>query len=889
MFKSFLFQAHWVVGITAGVVLAFVGLTGGMLSFESEIQAWLNRNVRTVEVQAAARLSPPALLEAIGRRYPDKRVTAVTVSSSPDESARVTFALPQQRGDVAPQSPPGRGPRGEVRYVNPYDGTLIDGDGTRGQQFFRTTRSLHRWLVAGDFGSQELGRQLVGASTLLCVLLALSGLYLRWPRRRGSWRTWLTFDPSLKGRSFLWHLHAILGTWVLIGFLLMSLTGPYWSLEWYRNGLYALAGVDRPAPRGGSRPAEPQERPESTTRGPRGEAREREAAPSGSPNLEIAWTAFGAATAKDGYSTATVTLPQDARRPVEIRYMDADPAHDRAFNTLSVDALTGKVARHERYIDKDLGDKFMSSIFPLHSGSFFGLPGVLAYMIASLSMPVFAVTGWMMYLDRRRKKRAANAARRSLGQSSAARESLEDAEPVLVAYASQAGNGRQIAWQTAGALRAAGIEAIVCALEKIELHQLERTTRALFVISTFGAGEPPDDARVFAKRAMHSPSSLASLRFGLLALGDSHFENFCGFGVVFDQWLKDRGATELFPTIMVDNGDPAALARWQKQLTVFNAGIGNSLWNEPAFEDWRLVHRTVLNPGSVGGATFHIELDAPSAAALDWRAGDIAEVQPANPVPSVNSFLAGHALDGDVLVTTAGSSNALPLRDVLKYHELPTAPRGLTTEDIAKDLVPLPKREFSIASIPTDGRIHLVVRQSRREDGSLGLGSGWLTAHAALGESIRIRIRSNPGFHPPPVSTPLILIGNGTGIAGLRSHLKARAAAQSSPKSWLIFGERNAQHDFYYQDEIDAWKTADLLGRVDLAFSRDQSARVYVQHLLHDQAERLRAWIREGASILVCGSAKGMAPGVETALIEVLGGDSLSRLAAEGRYRRDVY
>ncbi len=104
--------------------------------------------------------------------------------------------------------------------------------------------------MAGEIGNQQVGKQLVGASTLLCVMLALSGLYLRWPRRITNWRSWLTFDPALKGRSFLWHLHAVIGTWVLVVFLLMSLTGLYWSYDWYRNGLYAMAGVERPAPRG---------------------------------------------------------------------------------------------------------------------------------------------------------------------------------------------------------------------------------------------------------------------------------------------------------------------------------------------------------------------------------------------------------------------------------------------------------------------------------------------------------------------------------------------------------------------------------------------------------------------------------------------------------------
>jgi sulfite reductase (NADPH) flavoprotein alpha-component len=132
------------------------------------------------------------------------------------------------------------------------------------------------------------------------------------------------------------------------------------------------------------------------------------------------------------------------------------------------------------------------------------------------------------------------------------------------------------------------------------------------------------------------------------------------------------------------------------------------------------------------------------------------------------------------------------------------------------------------------------------------------------------------------------LIGNGTGIAGLRSHLKARMQAGHA-RNWLIFGERNRSRDFYYEDEIAAWQSGQWLQRVDLAFSRDQPERIYVQHILFEQAGALQAWITDGAAIYVCGSAEGMAQGVQAALVQILGQATLERLAEEGRYRRDVY
>lgn len=606
-------------------------------------------------------------------------------------------------------------------------------------------------------------------------------------------------------------------------------------------------------------------------------------------NLEAAWASFVARTSSEGYVTATLTLPQDAKRPLEIRYMDADPAHDRAFSTMSLDTSTGNVVRHERYGDKRIGEKFMASIFPLHSGSFFGLPGMLAYMIASLSMPVFAVTGWMMYLDRRKKKHAGNAARRAFASSgSAARDPGAGEDVVLIAYASQAGSARQIAWQSAGALQAAGVSVEVHPLGDLKRNQLENARRALFVLSTFGEGDPPDGAKGFVRGLMKQSPALWRTRFGLLALGDAHYEHFCGFGLGVGQWLLAHGAQELFPAIKVDNSDSKALASWRERLSVLAAGRAIAQWNEPAFEDWQLVERSLLNPGSVGGPTFHLELSSPSAAAPSWNAGDIAEIQPANSREQVNAFLAEHALDGSLPMEAGAASKTATLAEALKYSMLPDLPLDSSLDTLARQLTPLPKREYSIASIPADGRLHLVVRQVRRGDGTLGSGSGWLTRHAPIGESIRLRVRSNPAFHAPAAGSPIILIGNGTGIAGLRSHLKARAAAGYA-RNWLVFGERHAQHDFYYRSEIDAWQSTNLLARVDLAFSRDQSDRIYVQDLLKRQAETLRRWVDDGACIYVCGSVEGMAPGVDAALLEILGSGTMNRLADTGRYRRDVY
>jgi sulfite reductase (NADPH) flavoprotein alpha-component len=214
--------------------------------------------------------------------------------------------------------------------------------------------------------------------------------------------------------------------------------------------------------------------------------------------------------------------------------------------------------------------------------------------------------------------------------------------------------------------------------------------------------------------------------------------------------------------------------------------------------------------------------------------------------------------------------------------------RGFDAQALANTLKPLPHREYSIASLPQDGTLQLLVRRMRRPDGRSGLGSGWLCEHAALDGEIALRIRRNPNFHPPASIRPMILVGNGTGIAGLRAHLKARVAADAR-RNWLLFGERNQARDFFYRNEIEHWRAQGFIERFDPVFSRDGGQRRYVQDALHDAADALRTWVGDGAAIFVCGSLQGMAPGVDAVLRAVLGDLQVERMLADGRYRRDVY
>lgn len=460
----------------------------------------------------------------------------------------------------------------------------------------------------------------------------------------------------------------------------------------------------------------------------------------------------------------------------------------------------------------------------------------------------------------------------------------DDGTPVLIAFASQTGFAEQLALQSAHSLRKGGMAVRVLPLARVTEDDLRSARQALFIASTTGEGDAPDAAAGFARRMAsdEAQAALAALRFGVLALGDRSYARYCAFGHALAHWLQRRHAQPLFDPVEVDNGDEGALRHWQHRLGVLCGHSDDADWSAPAYSRWRLAERRLLNPGSAADPAFHLALTPLDLPVPAWQAGDIAEIGPRNSGEEVRQFMQGLSLSG------------LPLAQALAGRILPReagaleALRGLAAEALLARLAPLPHREYSIASLPGDGRLDLLVRRMRQADGRPGIGSGWLTLHTREGDEIALRVRANSGFHAPEDDVPLILIGNGTGLAGLRAHLRARAAA-GRRRNWLVFGERTRAHDYFHREEIEAWQAQGWLERLDLAFSRDQAQRVYVQDKLRDAAPELRAWVAQGACIYVCGSLQGMAAGVAAALQEILGEDMLIALSEQGRYRRDVY
>lgn len=401
----------------------------------------------------------------------------------------------------------------------------------------------------------------------------------------------------------------------------------------------------------------------------------------------------------------------------------------------------------------------------------------------------------------------------------------------LVAYGSQTGTGEYLAGQTVATLRAAGLEASSASIDTLTPEVLTSGCRILFIASTYGEGDAPDSAARFASKLAAGGPPLGELHYAVLALGDSTYANYCGFGRWLDDALRARGAQPLFERIEIDRG--AGVEAWQHQLSRLAGTADAPDWSAPSFQPWRIDSRKLLNPGSAGAPVYllsFVPVDAPLPA---WEAGDLVQVSP------------------------------------------PSDPGQ--------------PREYSIASVPGDGRLELLVRLHLHADGSRGAASGWLCEGAGSADTVAVRVRQHSRFRlGANAGRPLILIGNGTGIAGLRAHLRARIAA-GDKRNWLLCGERNAASDNFFGAEIAGWQSGGLIEQVDFAFSRDGSGPRYVQDALALRASEVRTWVDQGAAIYVCGSLQGMAAGVNAALADALGADRLEDLAADGRYQRDVY
>ena len=789
MLKKILFQLHWFLGITAGLVLSLMGVSGAIYSYDQQILKAINPQSYVVFAQQTPKLTPAQLYTTFEKQH----VNNVTIFKDPTASSIINV---KQEGNR----------KGRNIMVNPYTAEVLPE--VKGQEFFKFILNFHRTLTMG-----EIGKQITGFCAFALIFFLLSGLYLRFPKKH-SFKQWFLIKPKLKGRNFIWDLHAVIGTWVLIFYLNFALTGLFWSYDWWRSGMFSVLQVQRT----------PMQKEPSTPLLPLTQVQ---------TDLNQAWqhTQFN-------YSSITLNVPQ--KNKVEISFVDPTPQHERAKNTSTFNVLTQRFENTKLYEQKGLNEKIMSSMLPVHRGSFYGPIWHVFAMLSALTMPLFFITGWMLYLKRRKPKIQKPTLKTAF-----------DAPTWHVLYASQTGTAEQIAWQTTVQLQQAKQNVITQSLHKTTLEHLKHAQKVLFVVSTYGVGEPPDLSKNFVKTVLKEQVDLSHVEYAVLALGSHDYpETFCAFGHTLNTWLEGCGALPLFELIELNN------KLWHESIAQVTHTQFQIPDQTPTFDTWELIHQEVLNPDSVGRPVYSIQLKTQNDEL--WQAGDIAQIQPENSNHAIIKFMQQHQIDPQ-------QYNFLKDRQLEKNVPL-------------NQLKPLPIREYSIASIPQQGYLQLVVRLHE-----FGLGSQWLCTYAK--DTVHLRIRTNENFHLTEDNRPIILIGNGTGISGLLSLLESRIQ-KGYQQNWLFFGERQAQHDFFFKDKLLNWQNLGYL-KLETAFSRD--TQQYVQHKLLENAMTLQQWIRNDAIIYVCGSINGMATDVENTLIEILGQNTLDELRQTQRYRRDVY
>lgn len=391
-------------------------------------------------------------------------------------------------------------------------------------------------------------------------------------------------------------------------------------------------------------------------------------------------------------------------------------------------------------------------------------------------------------------------------------------DSMLLGWASQSGSAEQLAQQLRQQLHSAGHSVLCLPLEQITPGQLRQCHSQLYILSTYGEGQPPEHARNFLN-SLPEDLSLAHANIQVLGLGDRRYPLFCQFAKAVQQALLERGAQLAWPLLTVDSLHPQDIAAWHASLTQRFSLVFNDESAAPETFSATLLERVALNPESASPGLFLLRFSVQGAS---WQAGDTLRVRPFN-----NPQLA--------------------------------------------------VREYSIASA-SGTRLELIVRLA-------GQCSGWLCQTLAAGEQIVFQLCAKPAFHAVP-DAPVILIGAGSGLAGLRGHLLSRP---EGGHNWLIFGERCPNTDRILADETDNWLMNGRLQYLSLAFSRDRAKPCYVQDCLSSQQIRLREWLDRGAVIYLCGSLQGMGRSVETTLRQLIGDSQLEHLRQQGRYKTDLY
>jgi len=522
-------------------------------------------------------------------------------------------------------------------------------------------------------------------------------------------------------------------------------------------------------------------------------------------------------------------------------------------------------------------------------------------------------------------------------------------KPLTILWGSQTGTAETLAKQAAKAAGKRGFAPTIVDMASTSAADLASTDSLLLITSTYGDGEPPDNAKPLyeAVRAEDAPPLPATLNYSVCSLGDSNYELFCQCGKDFDSALAKLGATRATDRVDCDVDYDEPFEAWlENSLTALGsseavtevADLAPSSSSSATAETLAYGKKNpfpapllkVQNLNGEGSAkeVNHVEFSLADSG-LAYEAGDALAVVPENCPELVAAVLTALDSDGEEAVVTAVGER--PLRAALTQNfdlgkpnaKLLTALKveaADTIIDVLDALAAAPKplpplrelvalfkklqpRLYSISSSPKahPGEVHLTVGAVRYDVGGRarkGVCSTFLAERVS--GTAGVFVHTNKAFRPPAdPALPMIMVGPGTGIAPFRAFLEERAATDASGDNWLFFGDQHAATDYLYQEQIGDWQKSGLLTRVDTAFSRDQAEKVYVQDRMREAGAELWQWLERGAHFYVCGDAKRMAKDVDAALHDLIAEHSgkspeeaatyVKDLKAAKRYARDVY
>lgn len=519
----------------------------------------------------------------------------------------------------------------------------------------------------------------------------------------------------------------------------------------------------------------------------------------------------------------------------------------------------------------------------------------------------------------------------ALGSPAPAVEKL----PLLIAYGSQSGNAETLAKKLVKEASGRGFAARAAGLDALQPASLAAEKNVIIITSTWGEGDMPDNAVSFWDGLNQNGSSpkLDGLRYSVLALGDMNYgDTFCLAGRKLDERLEQLGASRIHPRVDCDVEFDELAKNWSegvfKSLESAGPSTAGALVTAPAPAaapapvqeeasgyskknpfPAALIGNLELNQQGSSKDTRHIAFSLKDSGLL-YETGDALGVFTQNCPEVVATIIAAHGLDPETSVPLPDGSEA-PLKMALQTAYEVRNLLGVTPEaapsaaDFVGNLRKLQPRLYSIASSPKahPDEVHLCVGAVRYEKDGVahkGVCSTFLADRLEVGLPTGVFVHTAKHFRvPSDASKPMIMVGPGTGIAPFRAFLEEREATGAPGKNWLFFGDQKESTDFLYRSQIQDWHRSGFLTRLDLAFSRDQVEKIYVQTRMLEHAAELWRWLEEGAHFYVCGDASRMAKDVDAALhtiIQEQGGKSADEATAyvadlkkTKRYARDVY